>query len=102
MSCTAFQRNIFWIKRIKVASIFTLAWTAYLVGVLLYTLRNLGFLPVTSITSHVLEFGAITEIVLLSVSLGYKYRLLETEKNRSTTKCIRFNGTEPKISTGTK
>ncbi|ADR22604.1 hypothetical protein MATR_35500 [Marivirga tractuosa] len=78
-----FSGIYFWIKRIKVASIFTLAWTAYLVGVLLYTLRNLGFLPVTSITSHVLEFGAITEIVLLSVSLGYKYRLLETEKNEA-------------------
>ncbi|WP_340152788.1 7TM diverse intracellular signaling domain-containing protein [uncultured Marivirga sp.] len=75
-----FSGIYFWSKKVKVAGIFTLAWSVYLIGVLLYTLRNLGFLPVTSITSHVLEFGAIAEVILLSVSLGYKYRLLETDK----------------------
>jgi signal transduction histidine kinase len=78
-----FSGLYFWKKNIKVASIFTLAWTAYLIGVLLYTLRNLGFLPVNSITTHVLEFGAITEVILLSVSLGYKYRLLEIDKKEA-------------------
>jgi signal transduction histidine kinase len=70
----------FWTKKVKIARIFTLAWTAYLVGVFLYTLRNLGFVPVNLITTHVLESGAIAEVILLSVSLGYKYRLLEVEK----------------------
>jgi len=78
-----FSGVYFWVKQIKVASIFTFAWTGYLIGVLLYTLRNLGFLPVNLITSHVLEFGAITEVVLLSVSLGYKYRLLEIDKKEA-------------------
>jgi signal transduction histidine kinase len=78
-----FSGIYFWTKKIKVASIFTLAWTAYLIGVLLYTLRNLGFLPVNTITTHVLEIGAITEVILLSVSLGYKYRLLEIDKKEA-------------------
>lgn len=92
-----FSGIYFWIKRIKVASIFTLAWTAYLIGVLLYTLRNLGFLPVTSITTHVLEFGAITEVVLLSVSLGYKYRLMEIEKNEAQQKALDLMGKSQKL-----
>lgn len=85
INCMAllFSGIYFWTKKIKVASIFTLAWTAYLIGVLLYTLRNLGFLPVNAITTHVLEVGAITEVILLSVSLGYKYRLLEIDKKEA-------------------
>ncbi len=71
----------FWIKGVRVASFFTFAWVLYLTGVLLYTLTNLGFLPVSMITSHVLEIGAVSEVLLLSVSLGFKYRLLETDKN---------------------
>jgi len=78
-----FSGIYFWVKKVKVASIFTLAWVAYLIGVLLYTLRNLGILPVNLITTHVLEMGAMTEVVLLSVSLGYKYRLLEVEKKEA-------------------
>jgi signal transduction histidine kinase len=66
---------------VKVAGIFSVAWTLYLLGVLLYTLRNLGVLPVNVFTSHILEIGAISEVLLLSVSLGYKYRLLELDKN---------------------
>lgn len=74
---------IFWVRGIKVASFFTLAWALYLIGVLLYTLRNLGILPVNIVTSHVLEIGAVSEVVLLSVSLGFKYRLLELDKKRA-------------------
>ncbi|MGM0581462.1 MAG: 7TM diverse intracellular signaling domain-containing protein [Bacteroidota bacterium] len=78
-----FSGLYFWYKKVKVAGIFTLAWTAYLIGVLLYTLRNLGFLPVNEFTTHVLEIGAISEVILLSISLGYKYRLMEIDKNKA-------------------
>jgi len=74
---------LFWARGVKVASFFTLAWALYLIGVLLYTLRNLGILPVNIITSHVLEIGAVSEVVLLSVSLGFKYRLLELDKKKA-------------------
>ncbi|MBK6265679.1 GHKL domain-containing protein [Marivirga sp. S37H4] len=73
----------FWVKNVKVARIFTLAWVMYLMGVLLYTLRNLGYLPVNFITTHVLELGAVSEVILLSISLGYKYRLLEVDKKKA-------------------
>ncbi|WKK86778.2 7TM diverse intracellular signaling domain-containing protein [Marivirga arenosa] len=73
----------FWTRKVKVASVFTLAWTGYLLGVLLITFRNLGIVPVNFITTHFLEFGAILEVILLSISLGYKYRLLEIEKKEA-------------------
>lgn len=74
---------IFRLLGVKVAGIFSFAWVLYLIGVLLYTLRNLGFLPVNDFTSHILEIGAISEVLLLSVSLGYKYRLLELDKKQA-------------------
>ena len=73
----------FWLRGLKIAGIFSLAWVLYLTGVLLYTLRNLGWLPVNDVTTHILEIGAISEVLLLSVSLGYKYRLLEFEKEQA-------------------
>lgn len=74
---------LFWIKGVKVAKIFTLAWAVYLIGVVLYTLRSLGFLPVNFMTNHALEIGAVSEVILLSISLGYKYRLLEVDKKKA-------------------
>jgi signal transduction histidine kinase len=74
---------LFWMKGVKVARIFTLAWAVYLIGVILYTLRSLGYLPVNFMTNHALEIGAISEVILLSISLGYKYRLLEVDKKKA-------------------
>lgn len=74
---------LFWIKGVRIAKIFTLAWAFYLIGVILYTLRSLGYIPVNFITNHALEIGAISEVILLSLSLGYKYRLLEIDKKKA-------------------
>ncbi len=74
---------LFWIKGVKVARIFTLAWAIYLIGIILYTLRSLGYLPVNFMTNHALEIGAVSEVILLSISLGYKYRLLEVDKKKA-------------------
>jgi signal transduction histidine kinase len=45
----------------------------------------------------VLEFGAITEVVLLSVSLGYKYRLLEIQKNEAQENALDLMGQSQKL-----
>ncbi len=78
-----FSGLLFWYKKVKIAKVFTFAWALYLLGILLYTLRNLGYLPVNFLTSHVMEFGAVSEVILLSISLGYKYRLLEMDKKHA-------------------
>ncbi|MCC5919329.1 MAG: hypothetical protein LAT68_02105 [Cyclobacteriaceae bacterium] len=68
-------------KKVKQSGIFTLAWFMYLLGVSLYSLRNLGALPINTLTTNVLEFGSVAEVVLLSLALGRRYKDLETEKN---------------------
>lgn len=83
-----FSGLYFWSKKVKVAGVFTMAWTVYLIGVLLYALRNLGLLPVNQLTSHALELGAATEVILLSISVGYKYRLMEIERNSAQRKTL--------------
>lgn len=74
---------LFWIKGIRIARIFSLAWSTYLIGVIIYLLRSMGIFPVNFFTTHGLEVGAVMEVILLSLALGYKYRILEDDKKRA-------------------
>jgi two-component system, sensor histidine kinase LadS len=71
----------YWIRGLRIARLYTIAWSVYLIGVILYTVRNLGLLPVNFVTSHVMELGAVLEVVLLSIALGYKYKEMEREQH---------------------
>lgn len=71
---------ISWTKGNKSARIFILAWGAYLSGAILIALRNLGLLPNNFLTGHAVEIGSMLEVLLLSLALSDKYRLLRLEK----------------------
>jgi two-component system, sensor histidine kinase LadS len=74
---------ISWIKGNKSARIFTFAWGAYLTGAILIAFRNLGILPNNFITGHGVEIGSVLEVLLLSLALADKYRLLKIEKEKA-------------------
>lgn len=73
----------FWVRRVLIAKLFTIAWSLYLLGVIMYNFRNLGLFPVNFFTSHILEVGAIIEVIILSIALGFKYRSLELERREA-------------------
>lgn len=79
---------IFWILRAPLAKLFTIAWSLYLAGVIMYNFRDLGYLPVNFVTTYILEIGAIIEVILLSLALGYKYRGLLVEKRKAQQRAI--------------
>jgi two-component system, sensor histidine kinase LadS len=74
---------ISWIKGNKSARIFIVAWGAYLTGAILIAFRNLGILPNNFITGHGVEIGSVLEVMLLSLALADKYRLLRIEKEKA-------------------
>jgi signal transduction histidine kinase len=64
----------------KTASYFIAAWTIYLIGGLLLTLRNSGVLDFNFWTTHFVEIGAALETTIIAFALGDRYRRYKTEK----------------------
>jgi signal transduction histidine kinase len=68
------------IKGNKTANYFIAAWTVYLIGGLLLTLRNSGILPFNFWTTHLVEIGAALETTIIAFALGDRYRRYKQEK----------------------
>mgnify|MGYP000684042100 CR=1 FL=1 len=77
-----------WIKGNKFAYIYTFAWLGYITGGLMITLRNSGSLPINFLTNHGAEIGSALEVVLLSIAVAERYRIIKKEKEISTKKAL--------------
>ncbi|HEY5917642.1 MAG TPA: sensor histidine kinase [Chryseolinea sp.] len=71
------------IKGNKTANYFIVAWTIYLIGGLLLTLRNSGVFDFNFWTTHFVEIGAALETMLIAFALGDRYRRLKREKEEA-------------------
>jgi two-component system NtrC family sensor kinase len=65
------------------AKIFLVAWTIFLIGLLLFVLRNLGILPYNIYTNYTMQTGTAFEVTLLSLALADKINILKKEKEAS-------------------
>lgn len=59
-----------------------LAWTALLLGILVFCLKTAGLMPSTFLTQHALQLGSALEAVLLSFALAHRMRALKEENAR--------------------
>lgn len=67
----------------KYARLFVAAWICYLLGALLLIGRNMGLLPANMVTSNFANIGSAMEVVLLSLALADKVRILRHEKEEA-------------------
>ena len=67
------------IKGNKTATYFLAAWTIYLIGGLLLTLRNSGAFDFNFWTTHFVEIGAALETTIIAFALGDRYRRYKQE-----------------------
>ncbi len=74
---------IFWRKGNRFAPFFALAWFAYVVGLVLVVGRNWDFIPYNFFTGHSLQMSTIVEIVVLSLAMGYKHKVLDDESKEN-------------------
>lgn len=68
------------IKGNRTANFFIAAWSFYLIGGLLLTLRNSGVLAFNFWTTHFVEIGAVLETTIIAFALGDRYRRYKEEK----------------------
>jgi diguanylate cyclase (GGDEF)-like protein len=66
------------------ARYFLLAWTLLLVGVAVLAMRNMGWLPTTTLTLHAMQIGSALELLLLSFALADRINVMRREKDRAT------------------
>ncbi len=69
-------------KGIRTAKYFVLAWTFYLIGLLMLGFKTIGILPANAFTAHGAEVGAVIEVLLLALALADKYAQMRTERKK--------------------
>ena len=65
------------------ARFFLFAWAAFLIGVVLYILKDVGVLPLTPLTQFSMPVGSVGEAILLSFGLADRINVLRREKESS-------------------
>ncbi|TCS37227.1 diguanylate cyclase (GGDEF)-like protein [Paucimonas lemoignei] len=69
-------------KGVKPARYFMIAWSVFLIGSLLYALKTFGLLPSVFITNYGQQIGSALEVILLSMALADRLRILKEENER--------------------
>jgi diguanylate cyclase (GGDEF)-like protein len=59
------------------ARFFVIAWSAFLVGSLVFLLKNFGVVPHTFLTQHSWQVGSLLEMILLSMTLSSRMNELK-------------------------
>jgi two-component system NtrC family sensor kinase len=70
-------------KGYRPAKFFLLAWSIFIVGVILYILKDFGLIGVTFITKYTMPIGSALETVILSLALADRINTLKKEKEES-------------------
>lgn len=73
---------VVWRQGFRVARLYVLAWSVFLLTVFLYALGNLGLIPYSVIVPYLPHFGALWVVVMLSLALGDRIRFLESERKQ--------------------
>jgi len=61
---------------------FLLAWSALLLGTLVYAMVSFGLMPKNFVTEYGIQIGSALEMVLLSFALAYRYAALRNDNER--------------------
>lgn len=69
------------LKNNRSAKIFLLAWSFFLIGVVLFVLKNAGILPSNSFTNYTMTIGIAIEGILLSFALADRINIMRKEKD---------------------
>lgn len=65
------------------AKFFLIAWILFIVGIVLYIMKDFGFLPLTFLTRYMMPIGSAMETVILSLALADRINILKKEKEAS-------------------
>ncbi len=76
-------------KGYRPATFFLVAWSVFLVGIIIYTLKDFGILPYNDFTYYTMPFGSALEVTLLSFALADKINVFKKEKEQSQAEALK-------------
>ena len=68
------------IKKLPLSKFYVLASSIYIIGLFMYAALTLNLLPYTPITRYAFIIGSFLELIVFSLALGYKIKLIQAEK----------------------
>jgi len=71
-----------WRQGFRVARLYVLAWSVFLLTIFLFAIGNLGLIPFHPIIPYLPHIGALWVVVMLSLALGDRIRFLENERKQ--------------------
>lgn len=83
----------------KPASFFLVAWSTMLVGIVIFILKDFGFLPTNGFTSYTMPIGSALETILLSFALADRINILKKEKEESQAEALEISQQNQKLIT---
>lgn len=69
-------------KSFRPARYFFVSWVVLLLGMLAYTLKTFSLLPANFLTEYAIQIGSVLEVLLLSLALADRIRILQDENQR--------------------
>jgi signal transduction histidine kinase len=70
------------------AKFFLVAWSFFLVSLILFILKSYGVIPITPFTNSILQIGSAVEAILLSFALADKINIYRKEKDLMQAKAL--------------
>lgn len=85
------------LQNYRPAKFFLLAWTLFLVGIILFVLKNLNILPYNNFTNYTMQAGTDIVVILLSFALADKINILKKEEAAAREQALRVSLLNEKI-----
>ena len=76
------------------ARFYLIAWSTFLAGIVLSTLRVMGLIPHNFLTEHGMQIGSAAETMLLSLALADRIKIMEKEKQDAQDQLIELKNRE--------
>lgn len=74
--------------RYRPAAFFLIAWTTFLISIIVFVLKDYGIFPYNNFTVYSILLGSALEVVLLSFALADKINILEAQNRASREKVL--------------
>jgi signal transduction histidine kinase len=72
-----------WVAGNPTAKYYFFGWAALTVGIIVFTLREMGVLPDNFFTNNVAVFGSAVEAIILAIAVAHRFRVIRDEREKS-------------------
>jgi sensor histidine kinase YesM len=77
-------------KEFRPARFYLIAWSGFLIGIVIYVLKDFNVLPYNNFTRYAMQIGSAFETVLLSFALADRINILKREKEADQIRMLEF------------